>query len=259
MFKFKTISNEALVQETKQLVKEERELTARIIECLEEIYRRDLFRVKGYDSLQSFCELELGYSGGSAARRIAAMRVIKDVPQAKPLYEQGLLTLETLQMVQIQSRQKGLSLDEKKSLVQEVKGKTKEEVRQLVQTEKTFTVTLTETEYEILQELKARLGTSKIETILRESLKLISPRNGEIIKSSSTRTPTASQKRALYRKNPKCSWPSGCSKEAYLEVDHITAWSVGGETVLENLQLLCSAHNQLKDYERTGPYLRKKE
>jgi hypothetical protein len=247
------ISNEALVQEVKQLVKEEREVTARIIEYLEEIHRRDLFRVRGYDTLQTFCEVELGYSSGSAARRIAAMRVIADVPEAKPLYEEGLLSLETLQIVQIQSRQKKLDLDEKKDLIQEVQGKTKAEVKQIVQIEKTFTLTLTEKEYELLKELKARLGTSKLETILRESLKRISPRNEEVVKDSRTRTPTASQKRALY-KNPRCSWP-GCSKEAHLEIDHIRPWSENGKTVLENLQLLCSAHNKLKDYDKTKPYL----
>jgi hypothetical protein len=182
------------------------------------------------------------------------MRVMVDVPEAKPLFEDGLVSLETLQLVQIQSRQKKLGLDEKKALVQEMTGKTKEEAKQLIQIEKTFILTLTEMEYELLKELKARLGTSKIETILNESLKRISPRNA-VVRDSRTRVPTASQKRELF-KNPLCAWP-GCAKETHLEVDHIQPWSDGGKTSISNLQLLCSAHNKLKDYEKTRSYLRR--
>jgi hypothetical protein len=249
----KTLSNDRLVSEIKNLVRQEREITARVIEHLGEISNRDLFRQQGYDTLQSFCEKELGYTAGAAARRIAAMRVMVDVPEAKPLFEKGLVSLETLQLVQIQSRQKKLGPDEKKVLVQEVTGKTKEQAKQIVQIEKTFTLTLTEKEYELLKELKARLGTSKIETILNESLKRISPRNA-LAKDSATRVPTASQKRELF-KNPKCAW-LGCGKETHLEIDHIRPWSDGGRTSIRNLQLLCSSHNKLKDYEKTQPYLR---
>jgi hypothetical protein len=249
-----TLSDDLLILETKRLVREEREVIARVIEFLEEIHKRDLFRQKGYETLQSFCEKELGYTAGSAARRIAAMRVIVDVPEAKSLFEEGLLSLETLQIIQIQSRQKKLDLNEKKTLVQEVTGKTKEQARQIVQFEKTFTLTLTEKEYELLKELKARLGTSKIETVLNESLKRISPRNANTApKDSRTRVPTLSQKRELF-KMPKCAW-QGCSKEAHLEIDHIKPWSEGGKTTIENLQVLCSAHNKLKDYKKTKPFL----
>jgi hypothetical protein len=249
-----TFSNERLVSEIKNLVREEREITARVIELLEEIHKRDLFRQRGYDTLQSFCEKELGYTAGAAARRIAAMRVMVDVPEAKPLFEDGLVSLETLQLGQIQSRQKKLGTDEKKALVYEVQGKSKEEAKQMFQLEKTFTLTLTEKEYELLKELKARLGTSKTETILNELLKLISPRNA-VARDSTTRVPTASQKRELF-KNPQCAWP-GCAKDTHLEVDHIQPWSDGGKTSISNLQLLCSAHHKLKDYEKTRSYLRR--
>lgn len=54
-------------------------------------------------------------------------------------------------------------------------------------------------------------------------------------------------KSSLYKLKQKCNIP-GCDISDYdkLAVDHITAWSKGGKTVLKNAQLLCKNHNSSK-------------
>lgn len=59
-------------------------------------------------------------------------------------------------------------------------------------------------------------------------------------------------KDALYKKSPRCSHinedGSRCNVTSYskLEVDHVTPWSKGGRTILDNARLLCKEHNASK-------------
>lgn len=59
-------------------------------------------------------------------------------------------------------------------------------------------------------------------------------------------------KNALYSRNPRCSHVDEDGKQcretnySKLEVDHVVPWSKGGQTVLDNAQLLCKAHNSGK-------------
>lgn len=57
-------------------------------------------------------------------------------------------------------------------------------------------------------------------------------------------------KSVLYSKSGKCC-EAGCGVTNYkeLEVDHITAWSKGGKTILDNGRLLCKSHNASKGSE----------
>lgn len=70
------LTNENIVTQLKNLVAEERKLTAKILEYLREVERRNIFLEMGYPSLFEFCTKELGYAEGSAHRRISAMRLI---------------------------------------------------------------------------------------------------------------------------------------------------------------------------------------
>ena len=60
-------------------------------------------------------------------------------------------------------------------------------------------------------------------------------------------------KSSLYKKKQKCSHPT-CGESNYnnLEKDHIKAWSSGGPTQIDNLQLLCKAHNSSKGDDEDG-------
>ncbi len=51
--------------------------------------------------------------------------------------------------------------------------------------------------------------------------------------------------RALMIRDEKCCRFPGCSHSKYLEAHHVHHWIDGGETRLENLAMLCSAHHRL--------------
>src|ERR1035438_1259489 len=91
-----SLSDQLLLEETKSLVSEEGRITRDVISHLEEIERRKLYLKRGYPSLFEMCTKELNYSESSAGRRIAAMRLIKTLPEAKEKLEQGKVNLSTL-------------------------------------------------------------------------------------------------------------------------------------------------------------------
>jgi hypothetical protein len=239
------MTDQELLARARTLAHEERKIASQVIELLREIDRRRLHFEMGYPSLQAFCEKELGYSSGAAARRIASMRLVREMPETRQMLEEGRLSLETMQAVQIHFNKEDLSKDEKKALVASVEGKSKREVERIIRPEKTYTITLSEAEYEKLQELKSRLATSSLDRILSEALERISPAKPERPRSSATRFVPVSLKRAVFRRDQgKCSYP-GCSETRFLQYDHVQPYALGGKTEMENLRLLCSGHNRM--------------
>src|ERR1043165_2132371 len=71
----KNISNDDLISKLISFVSSERETTSEIVRYLMEVDCRELYDDCG--SLYKFCTEKLGYSEGSAYRRIAAARMAK--------------------------------------------------------------------------------------------------------------------------------------------------------------------------------------
>jgi hypothetical protein len=57
------------------------------------------------------------------------------------------------------------------------------------------------------------------------------------------RTIGGALKRALRKRDGKCGYP-GCANRLFLEGHHIQHWADGGETSLQNVALLCTAHHR---------------
>ncbi len=49
----------------------------------------------------------------------------------------------------------------------------------------------------------------------------------------------------LQKANYRCQYPN-CEQDHFLQIDHIKSVSRGGNNRIENLQVLCQAHNQYK-------------
>lgn len=96
----KDLSNEALLRTTQSLVAEERKLTTEILWHLHEIQVRKLYAERGYGSLFDYAVQALGYSEAAAGRRIAAMRLLVDVPEIEPALQKGSVSLSTLSTIQ---------------------------------------------------------------------------------------------------------------------------------------------------------------
>ena len=87
------LSDRELLRETRNLVRHERHLQGAIIDHLAEIEARGLYMERGFSSLFDYAVRELGYSDAAAARRIGAMRLCADAPQAREGLRDGSLTL----------------------------------------------------------------------------------------------------------------------------------------------------------------------
>ena len=71
-----------------------------VLHHLREIDARKLFASLGFSSLFLYCTQELKYSEGGAYRRIAAMRLLRDVPEYEEKLQSGAVSVATLSQVQ---------------------------------------------------------------------------------------------------------------------------------------------------------------
>ena len=87
------LSDRELLRETRNLIRHERHLQGAVIDHLTEIEARGLYLQRGFSSLFDYAVRELGYSDAAAARRIGAMRLCADQPDAREGLRDGSLTL----------------------------------------------------------------------------------------------------------------------------------------------------------------------
>ena len=87
------LSDRELLRETRNLVRHERHLQGAVIDHLSEIEARGLYLQRGFSGLFDYAVRELGYSDAAAARRIGAMRLCADQPDAREGLRDGSLTL----------------------------------------------------------------------------------------------------------------------------------------------------------------------
>jgi hypothetical protein len=128
-FRMKHLSSDELLSRTKSLVAEERRAQVALIEHLEEIQRRRLYAELGFSSLWDFATRYLGLSEGAAQRRIQAMRLVREVPEAKAAIETGALSLSNAAKVQSfrQNERKLGRQSDAQALMEQVQGLTQRE------------------------------------------------------------------------------------------------------------------------------------
>ncbi len=123
----KDLSNEAVLAKLDDLVTDDRNTTAKMIEMLIIVEERRLHLELAYASMFDFCRRKLGLSEGSATRRLTAARLVKRFPRLLDAIEAGRIHLSSL--VQLRDL---LTEDNVADLVAAVSGKSKREVLELV-------------------------------------------------------------------------------------------------------------------------------
>ncbi len=88
-----SLSDRELLRQTGTLVQHERHLLGAVIDHLSEIEARRLYLQRGCSSLFDYAVRELGYSEAAAGRRIGAVRLCADQPDARERLRDGSLTL----------------------------------------------------------------------------------------------------------------------------------------------------------------------
>jgi hypothetical protein len=138
MSELHNLSDKVLLEKTRNLVKEEREITTRVLHHLREVEKRKLFSDLGYPSLFAYAMGDLHYSESCAHRRIAAMRLLKELPELEKKIESGSLSLSVIAQAQTFFRQeakleKGLAPEQKREILSSLEGKSSREAeRELI-------------------------------------------------------------------------------------------------------------------------------
>ena len=134
----KSVSNVELRRNTKNLVKKEVLIGIEVLHHLREIDYRKSFALWGHSSLYQYCMKELKYSRGSAHRRIASMKLLREVPELELKIESGEHNVSTLSQAHTffnqEERQLGktYSTEEKKEILSEIEGKSSDQTERLL-------------------------------------------------------------------------------------------------------------------------------
>ncbi len=94
------LSDDLLLERTKELSGIEHHLEVVVIDHLREIHRRRLYLRRGFSSLFDYAVRELGYSDAAAWRRIKAMRLCAEVDGVRERLQNGMMTLNAAAQLQ---------------------------------------------------------------------------------------------------------------------------------------------------------------
>jgi hypothetical protein len=234
----------------------------------------------------------MGYSEGSAARRIQAMKLVRDLPeyasklQDGSVHESNLSTIQTFFNREAKKKKRNYSQEEKLSLLSKLEGKSARETQQVLaavspesarkdrskainaeETEIRFTANraLMEKFEKIRNLLGLKLSDQQFASLFEEladlALKKLEPKEDlptlAKAKVSETRYIPAKVKRAVWNRDAgRCSYvdPQGkrCDSKHALQYEHVTPFAMGEKSTYENLKLLCPSHNQLSAIQAYG-------
>ena len=121
------VSDERLIDGLKSLVAKEKRCTHEIVLHLVEVNKRRVFADLGYTSMFDYLTRGLGYSNGSAQRRICAARAVAAVPEVYECLENGKLSLGVLEVAG-----EAIARPGGRELLSEVCGRGKEEALRIV-------------------------------------------------------------------------------------------------------------------------------
>jgi len=246
------LTDTQLLLDIKNLVSEERKLTHKIIEHLEEIEARKLYSDLKCTSLYDYCMKVLGYSADEAYRRISAMRFTKRNPEIKAQVSAGKLTLSTLNILDsVQKKTPTLDIGR---IAKEVEGKSKREVEALVNLPApehvALNLKLSQAAYEKFQKAKGLLSKYSNEELIeamadlvieREEKKLTPQKKSPAPERVSRFIPKSVKAYAYKATNGKCAI---CGSTHNLNFNHKTPHALGGTNGNDNINLLCHNCNQ---------------
>jgi len=95
----KRLSDEALISKLSRCVREDRELSARLLANLGEVDARELYRDQGFSSMFDYCVRSLHLSESEADLRIKAARIGRRFPSALEMLARGELHMTALRLL----------------------------------------------------------------------------------------------------------------------------------------------------------------
>jgi len=275
------LSDVELADALLKLTGDERVVTLTILHHLNELERRGIFREAGYSSLFDYCTRKLRYSESSAGRRITAARALLVNPELEGLFLNGAVTLCTIATAakSIKNNTTAVaeicnkSKREVEALVkaEEVPAKPREVIRPVtvsapavplfpqekVEERVSVKFTLSKETYQQFEEARAKLSNSingelSVEAVFSKLLELFlkAPRKANQDSTTDSRYIQKQIRHEVYKRDGgKCCYVSAdgtqCSAKIHLQFDHKHPFAAGGASNVDNLRLLCPAHNKL--------------
>lgn len=272
------MTDQKLIAELKSLRSKEREVVTQVLRHLREVETRKLHLARGFSSMFTFCTGELGYSEDEAQIRIQAMRLTKIIPAIEAKIEAGRLSLSVVSKAQSYFRRANLGTDEKVTLISQLEGASARQADRLLAArfpdvkprEKIRSISEELTEYRFaankilsakLEKLKGLLAHKNFDgrlDVLIEQLADIALKKLERFDAAVPVTCQVKRTRYIPVANRRVVWQNAqgqcqyidpatsqrCDSRHGLQVDHVREFSKGGRNEVENLQLLCGAHNR---------------
>jgi len=292
MLNLKHLNPEQLLTQTLAAVKKERESYTFVLNHLREWDRRKLYAGMKYPSLFEFTVKKLGYDDGAASRRIAAMRLIVDIPEVEAKIESGNISLTAAAMThrffkRQKEQGKPIAYEAKKEFLKGIENKSTRETQTLIvakdpmmavrETVKPATAELVELKLFVTNETLEALNQLKdiysnklkdpslskvVELLSTEALKAKTERNAPAARLQNFKDDSKSvtpKKRdfILNRDDHRCQFTNKktgemCGSQYRLNIDHIHPKSLGGSNEVSNLRVLCAAHNTFMAMEILG-------
>ncbi|MFN8369911.1 MAG: HNH endonuclease signature motif containing protein [Bacteriovoracaceae bacterium] len=256
-----------LLNNTKLLVKKEKEYTVLILKNLIQIEQKKLFVELGFSSLHSYCVEILGYAPSEAYLKLSAMKLMKEFSFIEENLEKGKLSLTAVGELQIsiakKEKEEGLriSKETKSKLLSDIEFKSTREAQKIVKAKlkiedkiKPSDFKFKEETIKMLKKLGEKMDVQDLDLLMQM---LVKEKADRLIDEKKTQTPSAlkepstikitrniplSIKRKVYiRANYQCE---KCKSKKYLNIDHVWPFAKGGKHSLDNMRILCSACNQ---------------
>jgi hypothetical protein len=261
------LKDKTLLNDTKMLAGIDRETTLKLLHHLKEIDRRKLYSDLKFSSLFNYCVHELGYSEGSAQRRIVAARMMRDIPEIEEKIEKGKLTLSNISLVnqfiekpsdrrKVLKAVEGLTKRQCERRLFEITGRElvpEESKKRLSHDKIQVAVVLSDETLAEIEKLKALMGRDismdeLVRFMAKEAIKSVEKNKFKQTQKPKSLSPVAvgrripaNMKRDVYKRDQKCV---NCGSQHRLNYDHRVPYALSGLTNKENLRLLCFQCNQ---------------
>lgn len=288
----KLLNKTELDARMKSLAARERELLHEILVTIKEIDRRSAYLDLGFASLFSYLVKGVGYSGGSAQRRIDGSRLLGEIPELGKKIQSGELKLHQISLVQKAAREvyktssQKVSSQEKRDLLECLSHKNHQDsqkevaqffdlpviqdTKQKVQADESVRVELTLPKelYEKIQEAQGLLSHA---VPTKDLVKYLEYVTDKVIQSktrtrSTKQNPTATVasqgfsqkvKKQILQEQKCCQYidpttQKKCASRWFLQIDHRHSRWAGGTSEASNAQVLCSRHNRHKYLREMG-------
>lgn len=217
--RLQSLKDADLVTQVQSLFRREKRIGDAILLGLKEIKSRRLFAAMGYPSLFEFLVKHFSLSESATYQRLQALKLIEAVPEVQGDLFTGTLSLSNAALVQsfIQNQEKevSLNLEDKKELIESVKGKTHREARQtlakespntalppsrekiMTSTHSQLQITVDQETLERLQEVKELLSHTIPDGNLAEVLKYVLALTSQTLKKRKGRSEPQGNKKGV--------------------------------------------------------------